>query len=304
MVRAVKPRSASAPITMSSAISWLPMTTRSGIAALWPISVTRARLPASSAARARRSREIRRPARSWSPRPSPWRSGTRPARPSPATSATSTNSLRPSSEAMRTGTSASTMRAASGGSPARARITGATKAWKVKIAEVGKPGSTASGLPSTTARQSGLPGLSATPWTRMPGAPSLRHDAMREIARALRGAAARARPCRTLQARRARRVERRLVVRKSAERHRLAAGFRHRRRHDRAVAVIDLRRPERAARRDQLVAGREHRHLRPAHHLDLGDAAGGQHADLARADAACRAAAPARRARCRSPHRR
>ena len=51
-------------------------------------------------------------------------------------------------------------------------MTGATKVWKVKIAEVGKPGSTTSGLPSTTARHNGLPGLSATPCTRMPGAPS------------------------------------------------------------------------------------------------------------------------------------
>ena len=47
----------------------------------------------------------------------------------------------------------------------------------MKIAEVGNPGSTASGLPSTTARQSGLPGLSATPWTMTPGAPSF--DTMR-----------------------------------------------------------------------------------------------------------------------------
>ena len=39
---------------------------------------------------------------------------------------TSTYSLRPISEAMRTGTRASTVSAASGGNPARARITGAT----------------------------------------------------------------------------------------------------------------------------------------------------------------------------------
>ena len=90
----------------------------------------------------------------------------------PSTSDTSTNSLRPISEAMRTGTSAVTDFAASGGRPAQARITGATKAWKVKIAEVGKPGSTTTGFLSATARQSGLPGLSATPCTRMPGAPS------------------------------------------------------------------------------------------------------------------------------------
>ena len=85
---------------------------------------------------------------------------------------------------------------------------------------------------------------------------------------------------------------------------RLAARFRNRRRDDRPVAVIDLRRRQRCARRDELVAGREHRHLGPAHDIDLGDAAGRQHADLARCRCACRAAAPARRARCRSPHRR
>ena len=73
---------------------------------------------------------------------------------------------------MRTGTRAAIVCAASGGSPARARITGATKAWKVKIAEVGKPGSTTIGLSPITPRQSGLPGLSATPCTRMPGLPS------------------------------------------------------------------------------------------------------------------------------------
>ena len=39
------------------------------------------------------------------------------------------------------------------------------------MAEVGKPGRTTTGLVPTTARQIGLPGLSATPWTRMPGAP-------------------------------------------------------------------------------------------------------------------------------------
>src|SRR3954469_19796407 len=54
----------------------------------------------------------------------------------PATSATSTNSLRPNSDGIRTGTVASTVIAASGGNPALARITGATKAWNVKIAEV------------------------------------------------------------------------------------------------------------------------------------------------------------------------
>ena len=43
------------------------------------------------------------------------------------------------------------------GLPARLRMTGAKNSWKVKIAEVGKPGSTATGLPPMTARQSGFP---------------------------------------------------------------------------------------------------------------------------------------------------
>ena len=204
---------------------------------------------------------------------------------SPATSATSTNSLRPSSEAMRTGTRASTVRAASGGSPARARMTGATKAWKVKIAEVGKPGSTTSGLPPITARHNGLPGLSATPCTRMPGVPS------RDTTRWDRSPAPFEVPpdehhhVAGIERRAHRELERDLVVGKRAERHRLAAGFGDGGRDDGAVAVVDAGRLERPAGRDQFVAGREHRHARPAHHLDGREPARRQHADLARADA-------------------
>ena len=44
--------------------------------------------------------------------------------------------------------------------------------WKVNIAEVGKPGRMMTGLPSQTARHSGLPGFSATPCAMMPGLPS------------------------------------------------------------------------------------------------------------------------------------
>ena len=51
----------------------------------------------------------------------------------------------------------------SGGKPTTARSTGAMKRVKVKLAEVGNPGKIAAGVPSNTARQSGLPGLSATP---------------------------------------------------------------------------------------------------------------------------------------------
>ena len=80
-----------------------------------------------------------------------------------------TYSVRPRSDAVRTGSTASTTSARAGGSPAMARSTGATNSWNVKMAEVGKPGSTATGTPSCTARHNGLPGLSATPCTMMPG---------------------------------------------------------------------------------------------------------------------------------------
>ncbi len=186
---------------------------------------------------------------------------------------------------MRTGTFAETVSAASGGSPARARITGATKAWKVKIAEVGKPGSTTTGLPSITARQSGLPGFSATPCTSMPGLPS------RETMRCERSPAPFEVPPRqhhhVAATERAAHgvVERLFVVGKGAEGNRFAAGFADGRRDDRAVGVVDAGRLQRLAGRHQFVAGREHGDLRPAHDIDLGDAAGGQHADLARADA-------------------
>ena len=83
-----------------------------------------------------------------------------------------TNSVRPSSEAIRTGTFATTLASERGGSAAIRRSTGTIMSWKVNIAEVGNPGRITTGLPSQTARHSGLPGFSATPWAMMPGWPS------------------------------------------------------------------------------------------------------------------------------------
>ena len=90
----------------------------------------------------------------------------------PSTSDTMTNSVRPSSEAIRTGTRALTLASERGGRPAIRRSTGTIMSWKVNIAEVGNPGRMITGLPSHTARHSGLPGFSATPWAMMPGLPS------------------------------------------------------------------------------------------------------------------------------------
>ena len=86
-------------------------------------------------------------------------------------------------------------------------------------------------------------------------------------------------------ARRTRLFERGVVVREGAERHRLAAGFGDRGGDDRAVAVVDAGRAERLAGATSSSPVESTATLRPAHHLDLGEPAGRQHADLARADA-------------------
>ena len=84
---------------------------------------------------------------------------------------------------------------------------------------------------------------------------------------------------------RTRELERDLVVRERAERHRLAARFRHRRRHDGAVAVVDRGGPSGAPGATSSSPVESTATLRSPHDVDLRDAAGRQHADLARADA-------------------
>ena len=265
-------------------MSWLPMMTTSGARAASPIRVTRAGVSASSAPASASISMKPSACEKLVTAPEPFAEGNATAPCSPETSDTSTNSLRPISEAIRIGTRASMVCAASGGRPARARITGATKAWKVKIAEVGKPGSTAIGLPSATARQSGLPGFSATPCTRMPGLPSCdttrceRSPAPFEVppdsTTMSHSASARRTACSSFAA----------SSGNAPIRHRLAAGLGDGGGEDRAVGIIDAAGPQAIAERDQLVAGREHRDLRPPHHVDRGQPAGRQHADLARAD--------------------
>ena len=214
-----------------------------------PISVTRACVPASSAAASASISMKPSACEKLVTEPEPFGGRERDrAVARPATSDTSTNSLRPSSEAMRTGTRASTVCAASGGRPARARITGATKAWKVKIAEVGKPGSTAIGLSVGDREAERLAGLQRHAVHQDAGLAELRHDAMREVARALRRAAGQHHHVAFGERAAHRLLERRLVVGKRAERHRLAAGFGDGGRDDRAVAVIDAAGPQRARR--------------------------------------------------------
>ncbi len=185
----------------------------------------------------------------------------------------------------------STVSAASGGRPARARITGATNAWKVKIAEVGKPGRTTIGLSCATPRQSGLPGLSATPCT------TIRRRAARRCACERSPAPFEVPPDRTTMSHAP--APSRTAVSSAASSSgkapsgdRLAAGLGDGGGDDRAVAVVDLRRL--AALRPAPPARRRSRAPRPAAAAPRRPRRGrsGQHADLARADA--RAAAQQR----------
>ena len=75
-----------------------------------------------------------------------------------------------------------------------------------------------------------------------------------------------------------------LIVRDDAEGHGFAAILGDRSGDDGAVRIVNAGCRQGLARWRQLVAGGEHGDPRPAHHLDRIEAAGGQHADLARGD--------------------
>src|SRR3954463_10357815 len=100
-----------------------------------------------------------------------------------------TNSVRPSSEAIRTGTFALTLASVRGGRPAMRRSTGTIMSWKVNIAEVGKPGRITTGLPSHTARNSGFSRFQRDAMRDDAGPAEPGDDAVGHVARALRGAA-------------------------------------------------------------------------------------------------------------------
>ena len=108
------------------------------------------------------------------------------------------------------------------------------------------------------------------------------HHAVREIAGPFRCAAGKDSHVAGCERTAHGKLERALVVGEGTEGNRFAACFRDRRREDRTIAVVDLCRAERSSRCHQLVAGREHRNLGLAHHVDLGHAAGGEDADFPR----------------------
>ena len=140
------------------------------------------------------------------------------------------------------------------------------------------------GLPSHTARHSGLPGFSATPWAMMPGLPSrpmMRWETSPAPFDVPPDSTSMSLVCERLAHRG---FELRFVVGDGAEKMGLAAILRDRRGDDRAVGVVDRGRAQRLAGLHQFVAGGDDGDARPARDGDLRDAAGRQHADLARAD--------------------
>jgi hypothetical protein len=120
------------------------------------------------------------------------------------------------------------------------RSTGTIMSWKVNIAEVGNPGSITTGCHRSTARHSGLPGFSATPWAMMPGLPSLSMIAgMGDVARALGRAARQHQHVARCQRTAHRGFQRLLIVGDRTQKIRLAAILGNRRGDDGAVGVID-----------------------------------------------------------------
>jgi hypothetical protein len=109
-------------------------------------------------------------------------------------------------------------------------------------------------------------------------------DAMRHVARALRGAAREHQHVAAGERGTHRGLELRLIVGHGAEKLCLAAILRNRRGDDRAVGVVDRSRAQWLAGLHQFVARGDDGDTRPTRNGDVRNAAGRQHPDLARAD--------------------
>ncbi len=111
-----------------------------------------------------------------------------------------------------------------------------------------------------------------------------RDDAMGDVAGALRGAAREHQHVADCKRRAHGSFEGFFVVDNGAEKHRVAAVLGNRRGDDRAIAVVDRGGAQRRARLHQFVAGGDDSNPDRSRDRNLRDAAGRQHADLARAD--------------------
>ena len=165
--------------------------------------------------------------------------------------------------------------------PASKRITGATNSWKVKIADVGKPGSTTTARPLRRRQADRLAGLERHAVRDDPGIVELGDHAIGHVARALARSARQQHDVGELQ-----RVLQPLaqggdVVVRDAQPHRLAAQLPHGVGEHLRVGVVDLGGLHRLAGRDDLVAGRKDRDDRLSPDVDVRDADRGEHAGIA-----------------------
>ena len=305
ITRTVSPCSASPPTTTSSAMSLLPVMTRSGIAADSPISVTLASVPASSADASASISRNPSACEKLVTAPEPFGVGNATAPRSPCDQRHQHEFL--AAELGRDAHRHFGLDAARG----FRRQAGARADHR---RDEGVKGEDRRGRKSRQHRQrlavehgeaERLAGLERDAVHDDAGLAQPRHHAVRKIARAFRGAAREHHHVAGRRARcasQARASSRRPGTRRTGPARRPPPRPRPRR------SRRCCRRPRPAcsgcARRHQLVAGREHGDLRPSHHVDL---------RRCRRPPACRsrasrcarpAAAPPRRARCRSRHRR
>ncbi len=284
MVRAVKPRSASAPTTTSSATSWLPMMTRSGARSLSPISVT----SALGVGIERRSERVDRQKTVGL-----GKSGDRAGafagwkRDRTITAGDQRHQHEffaaelgrdPHRYARRDGFCSFLRQPGAGANERR------DESVKGENRRGRKSRQHDQRLVADHRQAQRLAGFERHAVNQNAGRTKPRDDAMRQVAGAFRGAAGEHHDVAGLRALAHSGFERDVFVRKRAERHWFAASLDDGGRKDGAVAVIDAAGAQRVARLDQFVAGRQHRDARAAHHIELGEAAGRQHADLARAD--------------------
>ena len=176
-----------------------------------------------------------------------------------STNPTSRYSVRPISLLTLTASLAGTTVRSSEPRPASRRITGATNSWNVKIAEVGKPGSTTTARPSGRGEADGLARLERHAMRDDAGIVKFGDNAIRHIARALAGS--------TRQQHDVGKSERILqpfaqsvdIVTRDAQPPRLAAQFTHGVGEHLPVGVVDFAWLHFFAGRDDLVAGRKNR---------------------------------------------
>ena len=236
------------------------------------------------------------------PEPLPVGNATGPS--SPATSDTSTNSLRPSSEAMRTGTCAVERFRRFRRQPGAGADHGRDEGMEREDRRSWEAGQHHDRFVADDAETERLARLERDAVHQYAGRAELRYDRVRQIAGALRGAAREHHHVAFRQRRAHGFFQHRGVIGISAQRQRLAAGFRYRCCDDSAIAVVDAGRFAAGSRAQPVRRRWTAPRLSAAARLRFAPARRPPARLFHASRCACRAAAAFLRARCRSPHRR